>query len=128
MIDQAPLTRLIQLMDCLKQLSEFPSAVPLASESYSPPANAKTETRVRMIFDYISQRLTDPALGHAELARFVDMNGSAFSRFFKQTTGRCVTDYINDVVDRDSANDPIVVVHNGSGQQISILEFPDNLC
>lgn len=97
MIDQSSISRLLRLLTTLQKLAEFPNPVVLATEGYLPPANAKIETRVQMICDHISQRLTDPELSHAELAKHVSMNASAFSRFFKQATGRSVSDYINEL-------------------------------
>jgi hypothetical protein len=39
-----------------------------------------------------------------------------------------VANHIDDVVDRDTADDPIIIVNDRRRQEIAILEFPDYLC
>ena len=94
MVELRGASRLIQLMACLDELSACRTFNYLASESYSTSSNAETETRIQTICDHITSHVSDPNLNHRELADLACMNPSAFSRFFKQSTGRTTTDYI----------------------------------
>lgn len=97
LVDQEGATRLIELFSILDELSKCDRSVQLASEFYSVTASQDVETRIQKICDHISNHLTDPELGHAELAELADMNASAFSRFFKQSTGRTLSEYISEL-------------------------------
>lgn len=93
--------RLIGLLRVLDRLSKCESAETLASHHYRVDAgespSGEIETRVQKICDHIAQHLTNPELSHRELAKLADMNASAFSRFFKQSTGRTVSAYISEL-------------------------------
>jgi len=101
LIDASGPSRLIGLLSVLDVLSKCDSARPLASEHYrylSVGGGSNTmETRIRTICDHIAHQLSDPELSHHKLAELADMNPSAFSRFFKQSTGRTVSAYINEL-------------------------------
>ncbi|QDV86223.1 AraC family transcriptional regulator [Planctomycetes bacterium TBK1r] len=94
-------SRLIGLLSILDRLSRCNAAKTLASEHYRylavGVANDAMETRIQTICDHIAGNLSDPDLSHHELADLADMNPSAFSRFFKQSTGRTVSAYINEL-------------------------------
>tara|TARA_R110002167_G_scaffold49887_1_gene145864 strand:+ start:208 stop:1077 length:870 start_codon:yes stop_codon:yes gene_type:complete len=94
LVQQQGASRLIELFSILNVLSECTQTVQLASEFYSVTSSQDVETRIQKICDHIANHLTDPELGHAELAELADMNASAFSRFFKQSTGRTLSEYI----------------------------------
>lgn len=89
--------RLVTLLSILDQLASCTEAEPLASHLYRASNNEEVETRIQVICDHITHHLTDPELTHSELAELADMNASAFSRFFKQSTGRTVSAYINEL-------------------------------
>ena len=97
MVDQHGSERLIGLLSCLTELARWEEAQPLTREGYSPSFTKNTDRRVQQVCQYINTHLTDPALSHANLAQLVDMNPSAFSRFFKRATGRTVSRYINEM-------------------------------
>lgn len=94
--DDGP-TRILRLISLLRQMSEVESSLTLASEGFSPRFDERTETRIQNICQYINQNLRDPELDHLTLAERARMNPSAFSRFFKRSTGRTVTQYINEL-------------------------------
>jgi len=93
--------RLIGLLEILNLLSQVSEATELASELYrvssTTDANRESETRIQIICDYIVDHLSDPDLTHRDLTELVDMNPSAFSRFFKQSTGRTLSAYIGEL-------------------------------
>ncbi len=90
-------TRIISLLTLLRDMSEAEGTSVLASEGFSPRFDERTESRVQNICQYINQNLRDPELDHLTLAERAQMNPSAFSRFFKRSTGRTVTQYINEL-------------------------------
>ncbi|MCC9658636.1 helix-turn-helix domain-containing protein [Rhodopirellula halodulae] len=95
--EQRGAIRLVTFLSILHSLAQCESVEPLASELYRATNNEEVETRIQVICDHITHHLTDPELSHAELASLAEMNASAFSRFFKQSTGRTVSAYINEL-------------------------------
>lgn len=93
--------RLIGLLSILDFLSQCTTAKILGSAGYrlhnSGSPGSEMETRIQKICDYIENHLTDPELSHRQLAELANMNASAFSRFFKQSTGRTVSAYVNEL-------------------------------
>lgn len=97
MLDMTGARRLIELLTCLDELAENHNAVPLASGSYSNQNTEDGATRIQVVCDHITQNLADHDLCHLRLAKLAHMNPSAFSRFFKQSTGRTVSGYVTEL-------------------------------
>ncbi|QDT05643.1 HTH-type transcriptional activator Btr [Rubripirellula lacrimiformis] len=97
LVDQVGAVRMIELLTILHQLSQCQDAVSLATPYYRATESEEVETRIQVICDRIAERLTDPELSHGDLAALAGMNPSAFSRFFKQSTGRTLSAYINEL-------------------------------
>ena len=89
--------RLAELLTGLHELTLADDAQLLSSESYLFTASQEAETRIQAVCDHIARNLSDPALNHKALADLVFMNPSAFSRFFRQSTGRTVTAHISEL-------------------------------
>ncbi|MCM2374305.1 AraC family transcriptional regulator [Aporhodopirellula aestuarii] len=89
--------RLLSLLSCLHDLSQSAASKPLASSGYTGPATQEAESRIRIVCDHIQQNFSDPEFSASELADLLYMNASAFSRFFKQATGRTPSSYINEL-------------------------------
>ncbi|QDT11132.1 helix-turn-helix domain-containing protein [Planctomycetes bacterium K23_9] len=93
--------RFIGLLSILSELADSGVGQPLASEQLpyfsTSGASDQAESRIQQVCDHISQHLSDPELSHRDLAELANMNASAFSRFFKQSTGRTVSAYINEL-------------------------------
>ncbi|WP_310821128.1 AraC family transcriptional regulator [Stratiformator vulcanicus] len=94
---EPPVLRLIHLLEVLSELSSCPSAEPLSSQGFAPSLTSASETRTEKVCHYISQHFRNPNLSHEELASHACMNPSAFSRFFKQSTGKTLTEYLNEL-------------------------------
>lgn len=90
----APPYMLIELLNCLIDLSEQKGATPLASIGFVPATQDRLRTRVEEVCTFISQSFRDPQLTHQQLASFAGMNPSAFSRFFRNATGKTAMDYL----------------------------------
>jgi len=97
MVAMSGLPRLMELLACLDELASTKRGRLLSSESYSFTANEEGETRIKTVCDHISRHFTDPELNLQTLADLVYMNTSSFSRFFRQSTGRSITDYMSEL-------------------------------
>ena len=89
--------RLICLLETLNMLQSCDGAVELATVGYVGPTTSARESRMQIVFDYSQANFTDPTLNTGQLAEKINMNPSAFCRFFKQSTGITPTAYINEL-------------------------------
>jgi len=97
MVDQPPATRLVSFLNCLCVLADDTSATVLASPAQAKPGTSSVSSRTEKVCNYIYQRFRDPELTHRDIAKHASMNPSAFSRFFRQSTGKTPTHYINEL-------------------------------
>lgn len=91
--------RMDQFLDMLKILHELSldaDARALASNSFAKAGHLQQNQRVDRVMDYISRHYTEE-IKLEDLAARTAMAPGAFSRFFKQNTGRTPVDYIIDV-------------------------------
>jgi len=91
--------RMDQFLDMLKilyELSQDSGARTLASHSFSQTGYDRESHRVNKVKEYISRHYKEE-IKLDELAALAAMSPSAFSRFFKQRTGRGPVEYIIDV-------------------------------
>lgn len=91
--------RMDQFLDMLKILYELSldaGARTLASNSFAKTGYGRESRRVNKVKEYISRHYRDE-IKLDDLAAQVAMAPSAFSRFFKQRTGRAPLDYVIDV-------------------------------
>ena len=95
MVTQTGPKRLLNLLSCLEELSKFPDAVELATAGYVGPTSSASESRMQVISEYAQQSFTDASLNTGRLAEKLQMNPSAFCRFFKRSTGLTPSSYIN---------------------------------
>ena len=90
--------RMDQFLDMLRILYELSldtGARTLASHSFAKTSAGRESRRVNKVKDYIAQHYTEE-IKLEDLAALVAMSPSAFSRFFKQFTGRGPVDFILD--------------------------------
>ena len=80
----------------LYELSISDDARVLASSSFAHSARGKENNRVQKVKQYINDHYAQ-ALRLDDLAAMVGMSPVAFSRFFRQRTGRTLSDYIVDI-------------------------------
>lgn len=91
--------RMDQFLDMLRilyELSRDAGARTLASHSFAKGGIDRESRRVNKVKEYIAQHYTEE-IKLDDLATLVAMAPSAFSRFFKQHTGRGPVDYIIDI-------------------------------
>lgn len=94
LLNAPPAVRLVQLLDCLRELAEGEEPVPLASVGFSSSLSPQTDSRVQRICSFIAENYRDADLTHQVLADHAGMNASAFSRFFRESTGKTAMNYI----------------------------------
>jgi AraC-like DNA-binding protein len=87
------LTRLLELLD---HLATDGKARPLASLCYAPVLDRRNEARLARVYGYAARHFRE-AVTLAGLARSAAMSPAAFSRYFKRSTGRAPSDFLNDL-------------------------------
>jgi len=97
LLHSRPAVMLVQLLNCLIDLAESSSGSPLASVGFSSPPGDSMQNRTEEICAFISQNYRNPDLTHQMLADQVHMNPSAFSRFFRNSTGKTAMNYISEM-------------------------------
>lgn len=85
-----------ELMTILYELSKQDGARELASSAFAKVEAQSDSRRVLKVKNYIEEHYRDE-LRLAQLSSMVGMTDSAFSRFFKQRTGKNLNEYIVDV-------------------------------
>lgn len=83
----------LEIMGCLAACSEVKT---LSSAGFTPALDDHASARVQKIHEYVFSHFKDD-IDHGELARLVGLSRSALSHFFRRTTGRTLTDFINEV-------------------------------
>lgn len=97
LVNRTGSSRLIGLLQCLDELSNIPDTTQLATPVYLSSFDKKSDLRIQIVCQYINSHLTDFELDLGCIPKLVEMNPSAFSRFFKKTTGRTLTRYVNEL-------------------------------
>jgi AraC-like DNA-binding protein len=68
----------------------------LASPFYSPKNSKENETRINIVFNYIKQNSASTIVLE-QAAASVHLTKGAFCKFFKRTTGKTFSDYVNEI-------------------------------
>lgn len=89
--------RLTELLQCLELLCECKDSIQLASEGFERDLSSFAHPKMELVMKHIAQHFCDAKLTVSQLADLSNMNKSAFSRQFKQTTGRTPTQFLNDL-------------------------------
>jgi AraC-like DNA-binding protein len=84
--------QVISLLEILNQLADLPC------ESLAPAPlqifNTKTESRINTVCQFIQEKYTQ-AIDLEEVAGLIHLSESAFCKFFKKTTGKTLSEYLN---------------------------------
>ncbi len=96
--DLAGLDRLLELLKILDSLAGLPrrAATVLASEGFLPALNLEQAGRLERVCRFVHQNFQGP-IRQTQAAALAYLSPEAFSRFFRQKTGRTFVDYVNDV-------------------------------
>ncbi len=87
--------RIAGLMQVLDTLTTLPAQL-LASPYFTPGQRHQDEHRVNNVCRYIVEHAAQP-ITLTEVAAQAHLSPSAFCKFFKRTTGKTFSDYVNDV-------------------------------
>ncbi|MEI8309925.1 MAG: AraC family transcriptional regulator [Verrucomicrobiota bacterium] len=90
------LRALTRLLELLEHLSTDRNARPLASLCYAPVLDRRKEARLARVYAYVARHFREEVT-LAGLARSASMSPAAFSRYFKRSTGRAPSDFLNDL-------------------------------
>ncbi|MBQ8158847.1 MAG: helix-turn-helix domain-containing protein [Prevotella sp.] len=85
-----------ELFSILYELSKFDNARELASSAFAKVEVASDSKRIMKVKNYIDQHYKDE-MSLEQLASLVGMTPTAFSRYFKQHTGKNLSEYIVDI-------------------------------
>ena len=94
--EQERFVQFLKFLYILYELSISEEAKVLASSSFAHTERSTESRRVQKVKQYINDNYAKP-LKLADLADLVGMSSVAFSRFFRQRTGRTLSDYIIDI-------------------------------
>jgi len=90
------LAALTSLLNVLERLAGDRRARPLASVSYAPVLDRRAEARLARVYAFAAAHFRE-AVTLPQLARAAAMTPAAFSRYFKRSTGRTPSDFLNDL-------------------------------
>ena len=90
------LSALAELFTILDLLARASDARPLASAAYEPHLDRHGEKRLARVYDFLMQNFREP-LSLAQTARVAAMTPAAFSRYFKRTTGRNMSEFLSEL-------------------------------
>ena len=95
---QHGLPRLLELVALLDALARLPAraAQPLASEGFTPALNLAQAQRLETICRFVHAHFRDK-IRLGEMAALAHLTPEAFSRFFRQKTGKTFVEFLNDV-------------------------------
>jgi AraC-like DNA-binding protein len=93
--NESEVKQIATFLDVLDDLSKLPFRT-LASEFYAPKINHQNESRINKIFNYLKFNFHKNK-SIEEMAAMIHLTPSAFCRFFKKTTGKTFSDYINEI-------------------------------
>jgi AraC-like DNA-binding protein len=86
--------RTVALLDVLCRLAADDTATSITAPGYAAAPGTVVRDRVDAVCRYLQQAHTEP-VSQTEVAALAHMSPTSFSRFFRQTMGRTVTDYVN---------------------------------
>lgn len=89
----AGLQRLIAFLELLQMMASAQDYMLLSSAHFTPDRDGETLARLQQALIYISENFTSE-LPIGEVAGYMGMTESQFSRFFKKNTGNTFTDYL----------------------------------
>lgn len=94
--EQERFVQFLKFLYILYELSISEEARVLASSSFAHTDGSTESRRVQKVKQYIDENYAKP-LKLSDLAELVGMSSVAFSRFFRQRTGRTLSEYIIDI-------------------------------
>lgn len=96
LFEASPAARVPLLLEILVRLARSRDVRPLASEGYSPARAVDADDRIGRVCAHINRHFAEPIyLEHA--AALAHLTPAAFCRFFRRSTGKTFTAFVNEV-------------------------------
>jgi AraC-like DNA-binding protein len=92
LVHEEDLQQALSLLAILQMLSKTPSE--LLSQADSFVLNRKTESRINTVCQFVQEKYTQ-RIDLQEVANLIHVSESAFCKFFKKTTGKTFSEYLN---------------------------------
>ena len=96
MVHAQGLQRISLFLKILHLLYQEKECYTLSSEGFMDPVNPKEENRMNQVYNYIIHHFQEKT-SIEKIAESAHMHPSAFSRYFKQRTGKSVTAFLQDM-------------------------------
>lgn len=93
--DKQGVEKLTDLIWILEQLARQKGRK-LASAEYDSAQAKNKEQRINLVCNYVEQNFSKP-ISIAKAAETINISKSAFCKFFKRTTGKTFSDYLNEI-------------------------------
>lgn len=93
--DSAIEKRFILVLQLFNQLASLPCRT-LASTKHRRTDDMRLNSRIEKIYQYINSNYTEP-INIKDAASLVHLSLSSFCKFFKRTSGKTFSDYVNEV-------------------------------
>ena len=90
------LRRLMAFWELLHGLAESGGGEPLSSAGFAPVLDDLVCERIRKIHKHVYANFRS-GIAHQDLARLAGLSPAALSKFFRRTTGRTLTEFINEL-------------------------------
>lgn len=90
------LRRLTVFLELLNGLAESGGGEPLSGAGFAPLLDEWSCERIHKIHKHVYENFRG-GIAHQDLARLVGLSPAALSKFFRRTTGRTITAFINEV-------------------------------
>ncbi len=91
-----PAERIPLLLDILVRLARARDARPLASQGYTPARVSEADTRIGRVCAHINRHAHEP-IYLARVAALAHLAPATFCRFFRRSTGKTFTAFVNEV-------------------------------
>lgn len=113
LLEWSGLRRLVSFLELLNDLAESGGGEPLSSAGFAPVLDDLACERIHKIHKHVYQCFRS-GIAHQDLARLAGLSPAALSKFFRRTTGRTLTEFINEVRVGEVARMLIDTTHNVS--------------
>jgi AraC-like DNA-binding protein len=113
LLEWSGLRRLVSFWELLNDLAESGGGEPLSSAGFAPVLDDLACERIHKIHKHVYQCFRS-GIAHQDLARLAGLSPAALSKFFRRTTGRTLTEFINEVRVGEVARMLIDTTHNVS--------------
>ncbi len=95
LLNKEGVEKITGLLTILDQLAKTKCSK-LASSFFQPRMGKESETRINAIFQYLQKHAAE-AVSLQNAAGLIHLSDSAFCKFFKRTTGKTFSDYVNEI-------------------------------